>query len=351
MAKKKVTPEQVEAAERQLKELQRQVEYDTKDYTLELLLDKFEKGDFYIPDYQRQFVWKPNNRSLFIESVLLGLPIPFMFFAGCDDGRLEIIDGAQRMQTLREFVKRKMKLSKLAKLAELDGFVFEDLSTATQRKFLNRTFRVVVLDEKTTTDIRQDLFNRINTSGVKASDSEVRRGSYPGKLTSYIEKCCKNELFVALCPISKNKAVRQERFELVLRFFAYLNDYKHFEHEVNPFLNDFLAKNLDSFDEQQYETDFIGMLNFVQKHFQFGFAKSQNATTTPRVRFEAISVGVALALRAYPNLEVKNVDWLNSEEFKVLTTSDASNNEGKLVARVEYVRDRLIEAKVNDCNI
>lgn len=351
MAKKKVTPEQVEAAERQLKELQRQVEYDTKDYTLELLLDKFEKGDFYIPDYQRQFVWKPNNRSLFIESVLLGLPIPFMFFAGCDDGRLEIIDGAQRMQTLREFVKRKMKLSKLAKLTELDGFVFEDLSTATQRKFLNRTFRVVVLDEKTTTDIRQDLFNRINTSGVKASDSEVRRGSYPGKLTSYIEKCCKNEVFVALCPISKNKAVRQERFELVLRFFAYLNDYKHFEHEVNPFLNDFLAKNLDSFDEQQYETDFIGMLNFVQKHFQFGFAKSQNATTTPRVRFEAISVGVALALRAYPNLEVKNVDWLNSEEFKVLTTSDASNNEGKLVARVEYVRDRLIEAKVNDCNI
>ena len=351
MAKKKVTPEQVEAAERQLKELQRQVEYDTKDYTLELLLDKFEKGDFYIPDYQRQFVWKPNNRSLFIESVLLGLPIPFMFFAGCDDGRLEIIDGAQRMQTLREFVKRKMKLSKLAKLTELDGFVFEDLSTATQRKFLNRTFRVVVLDEKTTTDIRQDLFNRINTSGVKASDSEVRRGSYPGKLTSYIEKCCKNELFVALCPISKNKAVRQERVELVLRFFAYLKDYKHFEHEVNPFLNDFLAKNLDSFDEQQYETDFIGMLNFVQKHFQFGFAKSQNATTTPRVRFEAISVGVALALRAYPNLEVKNVDWLNSEEFKVLTTSDASNNEGKLVARVEYVRDRLIEAKVNDCNI
>ena len=96
MAKKKVTPEQVEAAERQLKELQRQVEYDTKDYTLELLLDKFEKGDFYIPDYQRQFVWKPNNRSLFIESVLLGLPIPFMFFAGCDDGRLEIIDGAQQ---------------------------------------------------------------------------------------------------------------------------------------------------------------------------------------------------------------------------------------------------------------
>lgn len=51
-----------------------------------------------------------------------------------------------------------------------------------------------------------------------------------------------------------------------------------------------------------------------------------------------------------PNLKVDNVDWINSDEFKILTTSDASNNEGKLVARVEYVRDKLIEAKVNDCD-
>lgn len=74
----------------------------------------------------------------------------------------------------------------------------------------------------------------------------------------------------------------------------------------------------------------------------FGFAKSKNATTTPRVRFEAISVGVALALKERPDLHIDNVDWLNSEEFKELTTSDASNNEGKLAARVEYVRDKLL---------
>lgn len=345
MAKKKVTPEQVTKAEQQLKELQRQVEYDTKDYTLELLLDKFEREDFFIPDYQRQFVWKNSNRSLFIESVLLGLPIPFMFFADCEDGRLEIIDGAQRMQTLREFVKYEMKLGKLEKLTELEGFGFKDLSMAVQRKFLNRTFRVVVLDEKTTADIRQDLFNRINTSGVRASDSEIRRGSYPGKLTTYIENCCKNKLFISLCPISRSKALRQERFELVLRFFAYLNEYKSFTHDVNPFLNNFLFSNLESFDERQYEIDFKGMLNFVKENFQFGFAKTKNATTTPRVRFEAIAVGVALALREYPDLKVKNIDWLTSTEFKKLTTSDASNNEGKLAARVEYVRDRLIEAK------
>lgn len=342
MVKKRITSEQVIEAESQLQTLQKQVEYDTKDFTLELLLAKFERGDFFIPDYQRQFVWKQSNKTLFIESVLLGLPIPFMFFAGCADGRLEIIDGAQRMQTLCEFVSGALKLTKLPKLKLLEGFTFSDLSTATQRKFLNRTFRVVVLDEKTTPDIRQDLFNRINTSGVKASDSEVRRGSYPGKLTNFIEECCKNELFITLCPISKSKAVRQERFELVLRFFAYLNNYKSFEHEVTPFLNAFLSENLETFDETQYKLDFENMLEFVKENFEFGFAKSQNATTTPRVRFEAISVGVALALKECPNLKIENIEWINSEEFKDHTTSDASNNEGKLVARVEYVRDKLL---------
>ncbi len=342
MAKKKITTEQLAEAEQQLITLRQQVDYDTKDYTLELLLSKFDKGDFYIPDYQRLFVWKQKNKTLFIESVLLGLPIPFMFFAGCADGRLEIIDGAQRIQTLCEFVSGKLRLSKLPKLTKFDGFSFTDLSQATQRKFLNRTFRVVVLDEKTTPEVRQDLFNRINTSGVKASDSEVRRGSYPGKLTSFIESCCSNKDFVKLCPISKSKAVRQERFELVLRFFAYLYDYKSFEHEVNQFLDKFLSENLESFDESQYKNDFENMLKFVRQHFEFGFAKSQNATTTPRVRFEAISVGVALALKEQPELSVDNVDWINSQEFKEHTTSDASNNEGKLVARVEYVRDQLL---------
>lgn len=344
MAKTRITSDQLSKAELQLQELQKQVEYDTKDYTLELLLSKFEKDDFFIPNYQRQFVWKPKNKTLFIESVLLGLPIPFMFFAGCDDGRLEIIDGAQRIQTLQEFVNNKLKLTKLPKLTLLENFKFEDLTVATQRKFLNRTFRVVVLDEKTTADVRQDLFNRINTSGVKASDSEVRRGSYPGKLTSYIEKCCKNEAFIRLCPISKAKSVRQERFELVLRFFAYLYNYKNFVHDVNQFLDEFLANNLESFDETFYENDFISMLKFVDENFPNGFAKTTNATSTPRVRFEAIAVGVALALKENPDLRVKNVDWLTSAEFQNHTTSDASNNQNKLIGRIEYVKNQLLES-------
>ena len=58
---------------------------------------------------------------------------------------------------------------------------------------------------------------------------------------------------------------------------------------------------------------------------------------------KALSVGVALALRQNPTLTVSNVDWMKSDEFRRLTTSDASNNQGKLKERVEYVRDQLLK--------
>lgn len=346
--RKNITEEQRTAADTQIKSLQRQINYDTKDYTVELVIQKFQKNDFFIPDYQRGFVWREKNKSSFIESVLLGLPIPFMFFADCEDGKLEIIDGAQRVQTLVAFVTGKLALSQLPKLNTLQGFNFEDLSDAQKRRFLNRPLRIVVLEESTPKNVRQDIFNRINTSGIKAKESEIRRGSYPGRLTDYIDACSKNELFIKLCPVTEDQAIRRERFELLLRFFAYANCYLEFDHAVKDFLDQFLITNQDIFDQSAYTAEFNAVLNFVDRHFPFGFAKTKTSKITPRVRFEAISVGVALALREKPNLSVANVDWLKSEDFKRLTTSDASNNQGKLKERVEYVRDQLLKDALPD---
>lgn len=330
-------------ADAQIKKHQQEISYDTKDYTVELLVQKFQSGDFYIPEYQRAFIWTEKNKSSFIESVLLGLPIPFMFFADNLDGRLEIIDGAQRIQTLVEFVMGELKLQKLPKLTKLKNFTFNDLQKSQQRRFLNRALRLVVLDQSTLPEIRQDIFNRINTTGLKATESEIRRGSYPGQLTDFIEKCTKVPLFVKLCPVSKKQESRHERFELVLRFFAYVNSYPTFKHVVKDFLDDFLVSNMETFNEEQYTREFQNMLNFVDKNFPCGFAKTRTAGVTPRVRFEALSVGVALALRKMPSLTVTEVDFLESEDFKKYTTSDGSNNPGKLQKRIDFVKNSLLE--------
>lgn len=341
-----ITKEQLDLCNKQLNDWQNQIDYDTKDYPLELLNQKFLSNDFFIPDYQREYIWNQNNKTRFIESILLGFPIPFMFFADCEDGRYEIIDGAQRIQTIVEFFKDELILTNLEKLNSLNGFKYSYLPIPQQRRFKNRTLRIVILDKNTSNDIRQDLFNRINTTGQKANDSEIRRGSYKGKLTTFIEECRNNQKFMQLCPIPENKRKRCEDFELILRFFAYLNDYTSFVHSVKTFLDEFLQNNLNTFDEKKYKIDFNNMLDFVEEHFEFGFAKSKNARTTPRVRFEAIAVGTGLALKTKPNLKVSNVDWIFSEDFQELTTTDASNNTDKLKSRIEYVRDKLLEASI-----
>lgn len=343
-----ISSERREKADRQLKEIQRRVDYDTKDYTVELIVNKFNNGDFFVPEYQRDYIWAERNKSSFIESVLLGLPIPFMFLGDCNDGKMEIIDGVQRINTLVAFVEDKLSLQKLPKLIELNGFKFSDLSLPQQRKFFNRSLRIVVLDNETPNELRQDIFSRINRSGKQVNDSEFRRGTYSGALTKFIDRCAKENSFVSICPVTKMQEKRHERFELVLRFFAYVNEYKQFEHDVAPFLDDFLVRNQGSFDKTAFLAEFLGMCHFVEENFPYGFAKSESATITPRVRFEALSVGVALALREKPNLRVNSVDWVASPEFEELTTSDASNNQGKLRKRVEYVRDQLLAGALSE---
>ncbi|MEG4499392.1 DUF262 domain-containing protein, partial [Microcoleus sp. F10-C6] len=149
--------------------------------------------------------------------------------------------------------------------------------------------------------------------------------------------------FIKLCPLSEALVRKREPEEFVLRFFAYLNNYKNFDKRVNEFLNEYLeAHNHNGIDQDGMRSEFHTMLDFVEKYFSNGFSKSKGHVKTPRIRFEAISVGVALALREKNDLVPKSMKWLDSPEFKEYTTSDASNSKPKVIKRIEYVRDRLL---------
>jgi len=339
---KSITKEQKKAAEEQIRNLQKEINFDTKDYPIEVLVDKFRDDDFYIPNYQRQFIWNTVTKNRFIESVLLGLPIPFMFFSDNEDGRCEIIDGAQRTQTLEEFIYNDLRLTGLKKLTSLNGFCYSDLPEVYQRKFRGRTLRIIVLADTTTLETRQDIFNRINTGGKKAIASEIRRGSHTGPFMTFIEKCAGDELFNELCPMSETMKKRYEDSELVVRFFAYLFSYADFKHSVEDFINYFVVKCEEIFNQKDFENEFKRMLQFVKDYFPYGFTKTQNAKSVPKVRFEAISVGVALALRVKPDLSPISMEWLASDEFKTHITTHASNSPKRVTGRIEYVRDALL---------
>lgn len=346
-----------EEMEAEIEKHRKVVDYNIIEYPIEVIVQKYlgeerengnrkdlEKPEFYIPDYQREHTWDPKRKSKFIESVLIGLPIPFLFLAEIDDeeGRLEIVDGSQRIRTLTEFTTGKLVLSDLEKLPLLNGVAFDQLPLSRQRKFNRATIRIIALSDEADEETRRDLFERINTGSDPLTDMEQRRGIMRGPFVSFIEESAANPLLHKLAPLSASYIKRREREEYVLRFFAYFERYQQFDKRVKDFLDTYVREQGDNFDRARLKAVFENTLSFVERNFRSGFVRP-NYRTAKRVRFEAIAVGSALALAQNPDLVPPPTDtWNDCDEFNELTTSDASNSRPKVIKRIEYVRDKLL---------
>jgi uncharacterized protein with ParB-like and HNH nuclease domain len=165
------TNEELETAEDQAKYHINKYDYDTKDFPVETIIHKYSTyKDIYnnqliIPVCPREFIWDTKRQSRFIESIIMGLPIPPFYAAEINKkrNRLEFIDGSQRIRTLAAFMNDELILSGLDKLSGLNGFKFSDLSILWQRKFKRKNLRIIVFDIKQDDDeIKQDIFERIN---------------------------------------------------------------------------------------------------------------------------------------------------------------------------------------------
>lgn len=347
----RITPEMQDAAERQIAEHHKIIDYDTREYPVEVIVAKYlerledDDNDFFVPDYQRDLTWPEEHQSRFIESVLMGLPIPLLFLADVagKEGRAEIVDGSQRVRTLARFMKGELQLAGLKRLDKLNGFTYNDLPPSRKRRFGRHTVRMIEMREGVDEESRRDIFSRINTGNLKLNPMEVRWGTHDGPFLRFVRECSEDQRFKDLVPLSEKAVKLREPQEFVLRFFAYLDNYRNFDRSVIEFLNDYLKKqeDFDDVKETAARADWNRMLDFALRHFRT-FAKKEGHVRTPRIRFEALSVGAALALREDPNLVPNSLEWMESDKFKALMRSDASNSRPKVIARIEFVRDHLL---------
>lgn len=360
--------QEIDAAKREIRLVQQEVDYTVREYPIEVVVHKYTKGqdeatnEIFVPDYQRDLVWDDKRQSKFIESLLIGLPIPYLFVADVGNeneelaGRLEIVDGTQRIRTLARFIGDELVLSDLDKLPALNGFRFSDLPPSRQRRFGRITLRMIEITEKADEETRRDMFDRINTGPVRLNDMESRRGRLPGPFVELVKELARGELFKSLAPISPAAERRYEREELVGRFFAFVDEHDTFGltetgKVVSDFVDDYTKRMNEQMQkegvggstEQRLRNMWLEMLRFVEKYFE-RFSKGPNAKSTPRVRFESIAVGSALALLKNPDPPgAENVNaWINSTLFRTLTTSDAANNRSRVIKRIGFVRDRLL---------
>lgn len=345
-----VSAKQIKAAEDQIIEQSRKIDFFLTEYTVELLAQKMKNKEFEIPAYQREDTWEPERKSRFIESLLMGLPIPFLFFwEKPDTGKLEIVDGAQRLRTIEQFVLGDFVLGKLDTLTELEGMKFCDLPESRQRKVRNRSVRGIVLNEHADDLSRFEIFDRINTGSKIANNAEVRRGALTGQFLTLVIELAREPLLAELAPMPEKSVKLREREELVTRFFAYSDGLEGYKDRPSPFLYQYARKKNEDFTQHprqvaQYRKRFMDTMAFVKKTFPYGFARKQGGQATPRTRFEAISIGSYLALHKKPDLakSTVNVRWLESHEFRDIIGSDGANVISKLRGRLYFVRDKLM---------
>ena len=341
-----------EAAESEILERSKRIDSYLSEYTIEFLADKMKDGHFVVPAYQREFTWEPRRKSRFIESVLMGLPIPFLFFWEMPDGRLEVVDGSQRLRTIEEWVHGGLQLGELEELPALSNSRFADLLEARQRKVKNRSIRGIILNEKADDQARFDMFERINTGSKAANKAEVRRGALGGPFINLVIELAKNARFARIAPVPQKALNEREREELVTRFFAYGDGLDGYKDRPAIFLFDYTRRMNERFEKDpklipDYRARFAEMVKFIELHSPNGFRKAKSSTTTPRVRFEALAVGSYLALQAKPKLAIDGpsvpvTDWIDSDDFSKVTTSDGANVVSKLRGRINFVRQKLL---------
>ncbi|QUW27443.1 DUF262 domain-containing protein [Bacillus cereus] len=337
--------------EEQLNEHKRKVDFNTYDITVKELISMVTEGLIDIaPEYQRQFRWEDDRQSSLIESIFLGIPVPSVYMATNPDGSWELIDGVQRISTIVHFAGNEqaiksigldgsLTIKELKKFTELNGKNFSDLSRATQLAFTLKPLKVTTLSDKSDVDVRFDLFERLNTGGVVLSPQEIRSCIFRGRFNDFIKDLAENEDFKSVVRLPESKENDGTREELVLRFFAYLNNYEKFEHSVVDFLNGYMKSASKRFEYAENEEVFKKVFYSLNQALPNGITRGR--TTTPFNLYEAVAVGAALAFKKNGQIVIEGIDtWIISEELKDLT-SGATNSRTKVKQRLEFCKNKF----------
>lgn len=176
---------------------------DRLDMSFGELMNMYEDDELFIaPEYQRVFRWSNFQQTRFIESVLLGIPIPPIFVAEDDKGKWEVVDGLQRISTILSFFglleqmpqKNHSTLTEGEMVKELDGVNIETLPIKLKTTIKRAVCRVEIVRWDSNEDIRYELFNRLNTGATPLSEQEIRNcifRSYPVDLNKVLRDIAK----------------------------------------------------------------------------------------------------------------------------------------------------------------
>jgi hypothetical protein len=328
------------------------------DYPVDGLVKRVAQSDIVVPvfslepeagqstvGFQRDFVWKKPQADRFIESLLLGLPVPGIFLVKESNGKHLVLDGQQRLRTLEGFY---------SGLFQGREFVLEDV----QVQWKDRTYKTLHADDRRRLDdsiihatiVRQDepseeqssvylIFERLNSGGTFLQPQEIRVALYHGALAAFLSKLNANPDWRALYG---NKSPRLKDIELILRFFA-LYYYAHsYRRPMKEFLNRYMAVNrgLEKQSEEELRARFTATVGGIRKGIGLRAFRPKSAVNAAVL--DSVMVGVASRLSKGP---LEDPTAMQPAYQSLLTNREYQDATTRSTADEESVRKRLELAK------
>lgn len=307
------------------------IRVDTKPFSLHQIYEMIRRGDINLtPDFQRNLVWDNQRKSRLIESILMRIPLPMFYFAQDEEGRISVVDGLQRLNTIREFMNNELVLKNLEYLDDKCGgkvYTHKDPKKAIDAKYFrwfNMTqITVNVIDPSSPFKLKYDIFRRINTGGQPLNAQEIRNCLSSDALRKALREMANLNSFKEATGWSV-KDVRMESQELALRFILFhkkymadksLDNYSgNIESELNT-LTEQLSKD-KNFDYKYY----VGLFDNAMKnaYYLFGeycFRKSLVEHLQPGARRQLINkalfVSWSILLGLYENTIIQKQNEKN----------------------------------------
>jgi hypothetical protein len=340
------------------------------DLSFRELITMYEEDELLKPELQRYYVWEKPEASRFIESILLGLPVPSIFLANTLDDKKLIIDGYQRIMTIFDFVKEGLwrKDRKVFRLSNTDKInekfrnkSFKELDEKDQRRIKSTTIHAIMFEQKAPNDNDTSLyqvFERINTGGRALMPQEIRNCVNQGQFNSLLFELNDNphwrELFGKL-----DVDPRMRDMEFILRFLAldtkFIKENESSSISLKKYLNEFMgassSQNPDIVEERKSKFNFV--MQFIIENIGENAFYNITGGDDTKIRkrfyptiFDAICPAVAIAYRHFgddiptDNLESKRLDLLKDPEFRKYTsegTMQISHIHGRINKALNYL--------------
>lgn len=342
----------------QNKAKERTVKTQNIEYDLETLVKKITKGIIKLnPEYQRKHRWSPEYSSKLIESLILNIPVPLIYISQdidvddeVDEGiaRYSVIDGQQRLTAISEFLTNQLVLQGLEVLEELNGLKYNQLPPFLIRRLEERTIRCLRIDSTLDSQVKYDIFERLNSGSVKLEPQELRNATCRGPFKKLIKRLAKDNYFVAATKLSTAKIKKMEDEELVLRFFAlsYKDSYKEYKGSFKNFLTKKMTEfnSLNENELKALENNFINSFKIISdSKVEYPFAKFRSESQgLKRVSKFNVSVFDSLVV---PLSKMESNVKLDIDKFRELFhDNDYSNAVERSTNNLLNVRTRIEKA-------